>query len=143
MASGGQEELDIIQDSLDSGREIPHSLATDIGLLSAGEMLMRFLEYLPVPVVPPPLYCLALSYCEDPAGAKQVLARMPEEHRVLFEYLMLFLGNQYLPRNPVIRPIDIAYTFAPALLKAPDGHLADMTSTELHQAALFLTLFLH
>lgn len=146
LASGYEAELAKLQDALDLDLPIEPALATEAGFLSAGELLLRFLDCLPDSVVPSDLYYGAIAICEDYAAAKELVSTMPIANIVLFEYLTAFL--QYLVRkNRSFTRMDIAYVFAPILVKPPlDRGMASVSSVvstqELRKQVLFLLLFL-
>jgi phosphatidylinositol-bisphosphatase len=145
LTSGYEAELARLQDALDLDLPIEPALATEAGFLSAGELLLRFLDCLPDSVVPSDLYYGAIAVCEDYAAAKELVSTMPIASIVLFEYLAAFL--QYLVRkNRSFTRMDIAYVFAPILVKPRLDRGLDVQSVvstqELRKQVLFLLLFL-
>lgn len=72
LSTGFEEEVSQIQNCLDAGTSIPDELATEAGLLSAAELLLRFLDSLPDSVIPSEHYQEAINACEDPKAADEV-----------------------------------------------------------------------
>lgn len=99
------------------------------------------MDCLPEPVIPRAYFRLAISCVEDRSGyAPSVLGRLPREHATLFKYLTSFLGGFFLPRNPAVSPMDLAYVFAPILLKPDSGLPSD---EEILRAAQFIASFFY
>lgn len=141
--AGAQRDLDLVQDALDAGTDIPLSFDNTAVAVAAGQHLLRFLDCLPVPVVPYSFYRECLAAASNLEAARGLLRRLPEEHRLLFEYLVSFLGGWFLPRSAAsMDTIEAAYIFAPLMLRSPDAD-AEPRPKELHQLALFLAQFLH
>jgi hypothetical protein len=74
FSSGFPEEVARLQDCLDLDLPLPEALATEAGLLSAAELLLRFLDCLPDAVIPADSYAQCLDACEDPEEASTVPA---------------------------------------------------------------------
>lgn len=141
--SGADDELAVIQDSLDADEGVlPENLKTEIGILSVGEMLLRFLDCLPQPLIPSGLYEACLEASSDASLASKLISLLPPPSLTLFEYLIAFLGRHYLPRNPGVHPFDVASVFAPCVLKPPASRSADRPRSDIYKAANFLLLFL-
>lgn len=141
--AGGLDEIDLIQDTLDAGDDLPLSLSTELGILSVGEMFIRYLESLPISVVPQGHYFSVLAFAEDRDESIRLVNRLPDEHRSLFDYICAFLGSYLVKRNPTVTVQDLAHVFAPVMIKSVDGHVASLDSDELQKLVLFLLHFLY
>lgn len=132
----------MIQDCIDSGQDLPISLATELGILSAGETLIRYLESLPISVIPQGHYFSVLAFADDRDASTRLISRLPDEHQSSFKYICAFLGEYLVKRNPTVRVEDLAFVFAPVMIKSVDGHVADVDSDEHQKLAHFLLHFL-
>lgn len=142
LVAGGQDEINLIQDALDDGQDLPLSLASEMGIWAVGETLIRYLDSLPISVIPQGHYFSVLAFADNPDESRRLLSRLPSEHRSLFEYICAFLGEYLVKRNSTVTVEDLAHVFAPVLIKSVDGHIADANSDELQKLALFLLHFL-
>lgn len=141
-ASGSEEDIEAIQDAIDLDSEIPPSCISEMGVLSAGEMLLRFLDYLPEPVIPVPFFKSCLSSCENLNEAVRIIGSLPDENRSLWEYLVTFLKGYFIPKNPTVDLLELAYVFAPVLIKPSRHKVEDFTSSEMRKLALFFHQFI-
>ncbi|KAK4295648.1 hypothetical protein Pmani_031812 [Petrolisthes manimaculis] len=85
---GLQKEIFEIRTCLDEGVEhqvLPGSVH------SVAEALLLFIEALPEPVIPYSLYQAALDATPNFSLCKEVINKLPDYHRNVFEYLMAFL----------------------------------------------------
>lgn len=139
MASGLEKDVGAIQDCLDLNKPIPTELTTDSGLLSAAEVLLRFLDCLPDSVIPRSMHDACLKVCDDLEAAQVLLEQLPAANKVLFDYLVSFLQH-LLDRNMSFDKHDICYIFAPILIKTSSSDTKD--HSELRNVALFLSQFL-
>ncbi|XP_062510457.1 type II inositol 1,4,5-trisphosphate 5-phosphatase-like [Corticium candelabrum] len=96
----------LITEGLFTERGLRHELGTLIEILDTGvgelacsvhtaaEALLLFLEAFPEPVIPVSFHQKCMDCCNNYTLCKQLLMRLPVEHRNLFKYLAAFLREQ-------------------------------------------------
>eukprot|EP00166_Cyanidium_caldarium_P005433 ctg_660.g349 len=133
--------VEAVREALDTGvlsdaaRALEHAPP-----LAVADVLVNFLRYLEVPVVPPASYetCVAAAAVGDRAAVLQELARAPPAHRNTFVYVVSMVREHLaLLRGSLDLAEALARVFGPALLRSNHGG-----SDHLTERARFFRLFL-
>lgn len=140
IINGDHHHINSIQDALDAGSTIPDDCKSPVGVLSACQQLLRFLDSLPDSVIPRKFCKDCTIFSEDPKSAKVLIEAMPKVHRDSFEFICDFLKSFVLPQDKSTEPIELAYAFGPVMIKSIDRK--ELTSDVLRKLALFILQFL-
>ena len=106
-------------------------LGGDVGVYSAAEMLLRFIESIReplVPFLPPPTTELDREH----------LQTLPKNNRTTIRYLHHFIAHLLLPCNPGLRIRDLATVFGRVLFGPREGDRARTPNPDETAAALHL-----
>jgi phosphatidylinositol-bisphosphatase len=125
-----RERLDM-NESFDTYKGSVHSVAT---------CLLRFLDSLSPPVIPPDFAKRALDASSSATASKQLIAKLPAVHFNVFHYVMAFLREllAHAARNGLTAE-RVAYAFAAVLMRG-DG--SQSNSINFKKRAQFLMHFL-
>eukprot|EP00048_Salpingoeca_helianthica_P022785 m.20360 g.20360 ORF g.20360 m.20360 type:complete len:907 (+) comp7810_c0_seq1:39-2759(+) len=135
MSSGNRRDIWATIDCLDTGLPIPDS--TDIH--SVAETLVRFLDGLPEPVVPPSLYRRCLECAGSLVLCRGVISELPAVSQSVFIYLMAFLRellkqthrpttvSAMVPDDNHVTPDKLALLFGSLLLRPASRNPGERT----------------
>eukprot|EP00128_Syssomonas_multiformis_P012082 Colp12_sorted_trinity150504_noHs@19516 len=114
---GDRGDMDAIRECLDTGAEFT---GLESKVLSMAETLIRWLESLPVPVIPFNAYQKCLDCCNSYILCKQVISQLSSVHYNVFVYLMAFLREvlEHSARNGLTTE-KLALLFGNVLLRSP------------------------
>ncbi|KAH9425493.1 hypothetical protein DERP_006101, partial [Dermatophagoides pteronyssinus] len=116
--SGMENEFYIIRDSIDSG-EIEK--INNVSEHSVAEALLLFLETLPESIIPFKFYDRIQHSNKNHSECKQIYNELPEIHRLVFQYLIMFL-QEMCNNSGADKPLNklyIAKLFGPILIRRP------------------------
>lgn len=113
-----------IQDLLDASQKIPEDFTTEKHIHSVAEILLRFLDSLPAPLIPES----ALQYLTPTSSADLLLPQLPPEGANLCKYLFCFIKNSLLAPNSKLVPGGLAAAFAKVLLQGSGKELDKLSS---------------
>ncbi|XP_078423070.1 type II inositol 1,4,5-trisphosphate 5-phosphatase isoform X1 [Cetorhinus maximus] len=137
---GLKSEFEEIRDCLDIG--IPDFLPGSNHSIT--EALLLFLDALPEPVIPYYLYKCCLEGSYSYTLSEQVVSKLPQCHKNVFNYLMAFLRE--LLKNAACNNLDVptlASIFGALLLRLPPNATSQCDVIESKKAAqVFITRFL-
>lgn len=112
LESGDPLLLNEIQDCLDAGKRLPEDFATEKHLHSVAEVLLRFLDSLPTPLVAES----ALQDLPSNSPVDRLLQRLPAENASLCRYLLGF-ARDLLTSHDTPAPSELAAVLAKVLLQ--------------------------
>jgi len=137
LQSGGQKEMEIIRECLDSGENFA---LYNVSIHSMAETVIRFLESITDPVIPFALYSQALEASGSYVQCKQLVKNLPTVHYNVFYYLISFLREILTYRESKQSPEKLALIFSSVLLRPDDG--APTSEVIIKKKADFLFHFL-
>jgi phosphatidylinositol-bisphosphatase len=116
MLHGRLDRVAAIRAALDSGESFPEG----VDLHSAAEVLIKWLQSLPDPVVPRALYKRCVENASSRHQSNQLVLELGTPNKLVFQYLMSFLRERLSQQSTnKSSPEGLAFVFGRALMAPP------------------------
>lgn len=116
--------LQEIQDILDAGQKIPKDFTTEKHIHSVAEILLRFLDSLPTPLIPEK----ALQHLTLASPVYLLLPQLSHESASLCKYLLCFIKSSLLAPSSTLSAGDLSAAFAKVFLQGGDKELGKLSA---------------
>jgi len=144
VTAGEFEEMEMIRDCLDEGRDFTFAEGSHSSVFSMCETLLRFLEALPDPVVPFAMYQRCLDSYQFYQLARQAVSNIPQVHYNVFVYLTAFLREVLSHSNANGLTVEnLSLIFSSVLLRSPKSVAERYREVVDKRKTAFLSHFLN